>query len=144
MSFSSIPIRSNAYEALASWWNLLRLAGMALEGSGAIRVTSFTVVNNQVAAASITGILMVSGTFKSALIEGVIMRKTDSAGTVRALFRVAAHYDGTNWVLSDPTWDNDVGITLSMTTAGQLQYVSTDISGANYSSNADISVRTFQ
>lgn len=135
--FSSIPVRSNGHRAFASWWNVIRTALINVFGTGALGTTSFTVANNQGAAADVTGLAFTGAVSRSALVHYDIRRKTDTAASeVRERGTLTLLYNA-----QDSVWDTDAnqsyagagaGVTFSVTTAGQVQYTSSSIAGSNY------------
>lgn len=148
-TFTDLPVRDNG-QILIDWFNALRAAGAQLEslfGGGFITETQFDLANNQGSPADITGLLFSSATLRGALIDYDVSRKTDTASSeVRSVGRVAAIYrqESSSWELTIPE-DNgdDTGITLSITSGGQVQYVSTNISGANYEGKINFKATSF-
>lgn len=109
--------------------------------------TSFTIANNQSSAANITGLLFSPTLFRSVKIEYALYRQTDTAGSARAQMgqlRFVYNTQAASWFVSDDFAGQDAGVTFSITSSGQIQYTSTDISGTNYSGNLKYSViKTF-
>jgi hypothetical protein len=136
MSFADIPSRSNGPAITATWFNSIRTAGIALESFlGTITgLTTFTIVNNQVAAADVTGLLLNSTNVKMAVIDYRIRRRTSGGGadervqggSMVALYKQTA----ATWSLTPgPQSGDDAGVEFSITNAGQVQYVSDNQSG---------------
>lgn len=109
--------------------------------------TSFTIANNQSSAANITGLLFSPTLFRSVKIEYALYRQTDTAGSARAQMgqlRFVYNTQAASWFVSDDFAGQDAGVTFSITSSGQIQYTSTNISGTNYSGNLKYSViKTF-
>jgi hypothetical protein len=136
MSFSSIPTRLNGPSIMAEWFNALRTAGIAVESFlGTVTgLTTFTIVNNQVAAANVTGLLFDGTTVKMAVVDYRIRRRTSGGGADErvqggsfvALYKPTA----ATWSITPgPQSGDDAGVTFSITNAGQVQYVSDNQSG---------------
>jgi hypothetical protein len=139
--FNDIPTRTNT-QVNVSWWNSLRAAGAFLEnmlGGGIAVETQFTIANNQSSAASITGLVFDKTVYITAEVQYTVMRKTDTAASgVRETGRLLCTYESQEnaWNI-EPLVDTFMtngpsGITFSITSAGQIQYTSTNITGANY------------
>jgi hypothetical protein len=143
----AIPIRANGGRVTAQWFNALRQAIIDLGGGGGIPETNFVAANNQVAAANITGLVFDSGLYRSAIVECAISRKTDTAlSEVRAISTIYLLYrlETLTWDLQGPQEYGDFhGITFTVTGAGQVQYTSTNIAGANYVGTIKFRARTF-
>jgi hypothetical protein len=147
MSFLTIPERLNGQKILYDWFNALRGAGVDLEafvGSGYIGETSFTIANNQGAAANVTGLSFNSASYKAAHIFVRIQRKTDSSenvsvGVLKAMYRAAT----TTWEILDELGGDFTGVTFSITSGGQVQYTSTNQSGSNYTGTMKFKAITF-
>lgn len=149
---TSIPVRSNGDTVFASWWNLLRTWLIYFFGGGAIPETQFTVANNQGVAADVTGLVFTAASYRSAEVEYELSRKTDTASSeVRAIGRLRLAYraEGTAWAILGEEYHGDeidglpAGVTFSITSAGQVQYTSTNISGSNYVGTLKFRARTF-
>lgn len=105
-------------------------------GAGYIAPTVFAIANNQ-SATNVTGLLLASSVSLSAVFEYHFVRSTRRG---RGFYYAA--FDGTNWIGMDQE-EHGIGqvfsgITLSMTTAGQLQYASDN----HVSGSITINVRT--
>lgn len=102
--------------------------------------TTFTLVNNQAAAANITGLSFNKATYRSFMLTYQIYRSA-SGGSTRAQAGILMGItDGTNWEISNSAVsvpaDDDAGVDLSITSAGQLQYVSDDNGGSYSAANS--------
>lgn len=107
--------------------------------------TRLSLTNNQVAAANLTGLLFDKTLVRAAIITLDIRRKTDTASSeVRATHTVLAFYNtqADTWSIGDKLTGDDDGITLSITSAGQIQYTSSNIAGANGIHNCDFNAET--
>jgi hypothetical protein len=96
--------------------------------------TSFTLVNNQSSAANVTGLLFDKTLYRTAVAIVDVRRKTDTASSeVRASHRLVLLYSAQadSWTLFDEQNGDADGLTFSVTSAGQVQYTSTNITGTN-------------
>jgi hypothetical protein len=136
MSFSDVPVRQNGQLFEVSWVNLLRTAGVAVEGllgSGFLGETSATINNGQVSAADITDLIFASASVKGAFVFGSVQRKTDSADAYALDILYAAYNSRTStWSVTPVVAGGYSGITYSITAAGQLQYTSDTLAGGSY------------
>ncbi len=104
-----------------------RLAGTMVE-------TTFTIANNQGAAADVTGLVYSSASTHGAYINYILRRRTDSAEKV-ATGKLTVRYfkDAATWDIHNEAESSlDLGVTFSITAAGQVQYTSDNLAGASY------------
>jgi hypothetical protein len=95
------------------------------------------IVNNQVAAADVTGLLLDSDSYKSVKVFYEVFRKTGSSERICNGFFTCLYKSGTNaWELEAGSFEGSPahGVTFSITTAGQVQYTSDNMAGTNYES----------
>jgi hypothetical protein len=139
--FTDVTAKSNSAVFTAGWVNDLRTAGINLEalltaalGAGSIAPTTFACADNQSSAANITGLLFSSASVRSALIKLQIRRVSTGGGaTERVQY---GHWVATYNTLA-ATWtldslgasSEDAGVVLSITSGGQVQYTSDDMTG---------------
>jgi hypothetical protein len=140
--FTDVPVRVNdsspSGRVTATWWNILRLCGMALSnyiGTGFIEETAFTFANTQAVAADITGCLFSSASVKSAHVEIAVRRKTATNKAYCWVHLYLFYNDNSSaWELADHVEHGDAsGLTFTVTSAGQVQYTSDTTSGTGYS-----------
>ena len=149
MAFSDVPSRVNGPPIEASWFNALRTAGIALESflGSVIGLTTFTIANNQAAAADVTGLLFNGTSVKMAIIDYRIRRNTTGGGATErvqggsmvALYAAAA---GTWSLTPGPQSGDDAGVTFTITAGGQVQYVSDSQTGTADESILKYTVRS--
>jgi hypothetical protein len=89
--------------------------------AGDIAQTNFNFVNNQSSAADITGFLFSSSSVRSFVAEVSIERGT----TAEAYIIQGINIDG-SFSISQEAIGDDVGVTLSIASSGQMQYISSD------------------
>lgn len=124
---------------------LVALAGVvnSVVGSSDILTTNTVVANNQAVAASVTGATFDTATVRSAIITYSIYRSTSTSESTECGF-VYLNYKSTAG-----TWDLAVagggssGITFTITTGGQLQYTSTNLSGTGYVGKLKYQAKSF-
>ena len=116
--------------------------------AGAIYITdadtTFTIANAQLSAANITGLLIDGISTRAFILDYSIYRKTDTAlsavaqiGQLRAVYNTQS----STWFMSDDFSGQNSGVTLSIQPSGQIQYASTDITGANYVGTLKYTIR---
>jgi hypothetical protein len=96
-------------------------------------VSNFSIANNQSSVANITSLIIDGASYRGFIIEYTLYRKTDTnetaqVGRLRGVYKTVAN----TWLMSDDYSGENAGVTFSITSSGQLQYTSTDISGTNY------------
>jgi len=103
-----------------------------------------TITNNQSTPANITGAVIDSGTIKVFTVDYSIVRTTASSNVIEEGSFSGLYFPlTTTWTLSGQTYSgNDAGITFSITSGGQLQYVSSNISGTPVLSYMKLSIKT--
>jgi hypothetical protein len=107
----------------------------ALPAAIIVSQSSFTIANNQSSATNITGLLFNPASFRSVKIDYAIYRQTDTASSAVAQvgqLKFVYNTQATQWFMSDDYAGQDSGVEFSITSAGQIQYTSTNISGTNY------------
>lgn len=102
-----------------------RIIGTYPQPVGDIFQTSFTAANNQVAAADVTGLL-----FANASVRGftATVNVTIIAGSnLYETFTLEGVQRGADWQMSSTSVGDTSGVVFSITTAGQVQYTSTNV-----------------
>jgi hypothetical protein len=119
-------------EELSSLIAALSTVVSSLQGSGDLSLTSFNIANNQSSAANITGASFDVGQVRSAIIAYSVYRSTADVGASECgqIMITYNSFDST-WRLSQFNV-GDSGMTFSITSGGQIQYTSSNLSGASY------------
>lgn len=145
--FSSVPIRTYGVTN-PSWWNSLRAAGIAIEAflGTFLGETSFTIANNQSAAANVTGLAFAGASIRSFVVDYQIYRNTTGGGATELaeagiLIGTYSTVAGT-WEMQQAPVVGDAGVTLTITSAGQIQYTSSNMTGTPASSTMKFKYRT--
>lgn len=108
-----------------------------LIGPGDILSTTFAIDNNISVATNINGLLFDSGTIRAANVSYTIYRTSTAnpaghseTGTILLTFDDSAPVNE-KWKMTQ-TQNGDAGVPISITDAGQAQYMSTDIGATGY------------
>jgi hypothetical protein len=125
--FDSIPTR--AYTTVQpGWWNIIKTTLQsffnAYFGGGAVAETEVAIANSQTNA-NITGLSFSGSSYRTAHVKFDIKRGTGASEKRARIFATAVYRNG-SWELWDPDYqgDDDIGITFTITVAGQFQYTS--------------------
>lgn len=104
--------------------------------------SSVTIANNQAVAANVTDLILDGAEVRSALVEYSLYRKTDTNEVLQSgIFRVQYKPIEMTWLLGAESYLGDnAGVTFSITSGGQVQYVSDDLTGTNYVGNLKYNV----
>lgn len=98
--------------------------------------TQFTIVDNQSSAANVTDAVWSKTTYRSVILLATAYRSASGGSTRAETFHIMMVNDGTNWACDVRSvaaqGASPAGLTFSVTSAGQLQYVS-DANGGSYS-----------
>ena len=103
-------------------------------GAGAIAQTTFNITNNQATPASVTGLIFDYTVSRSGYIRYTIQRITTGGGATSlvetGIIFVAYRPDTATWdLIPGPSGADYAGVDFSITAGGQVQYVSSNITG---------------
>lgn len=129
-TFAAIPVRLNGDDVDAGWFNILRQAGVDIQGG----YTSFLISNNQASPIAITGLIFDPTLYRSFELDFDIYRNTTGAGATELGERTKMMGVFSTVVNS---WQytflgansGGSGVTLSIDATGQIYYTSTNITG---------------
>lgn len=126
---------TNWGENATNWATAVTSVLNGLSVTGDIGLTTASLANNQVAAADVTSLSFNSSTIRSATIEYSIYRLTGSFELSEAGILIITYTStAATWEITRvSTAGSDSGVTLSITTLGQVQYISTNVAGTGYS-----------
>lgn len=112
-------------------------------GSGDILTTSFNVANNQAIAANVTGASFDDSTVRGFILSYSIYRSTNSneASETGQIYGTYSSTAGT-WEIAQ-SYAGSSGVTFSITNGGQIQYVSSNLSGTSYSGKMKFNGKSF-
>ncbi len=101
-------------------------------GTGDILLTSFNLANNVASPTNVTGMTFDTSTVRSAIIQYSIYRSTNSNETSECgnMYVTYSSTAGT-WELAQ-NYAGSSGVIFTITNAGQIQYVSSNLSGTGY------------
>ena len=119
-------------EDASDWAEAINDVVATLFGTYDVANTTASLTNNQSTAADVSGLLFDSSVVRSFIVNYVVYRSTDS-GYANESGTISAVYDGdTAWVYTiDHEGDGEVDF--QVTSVGQVQYFTSDLSGTNYS-----------
>jgi len=123
-------------EEATAWAEAISNTVNTLQGPNDITVSSFSLTNNQTTPADITGLTfnVSTGGILSVKVDYIIQRIYDSgASVVVESGLIIGNFDGSNFRMSEESTGDDAGITISVTSTGQFQYISSNL--ANSTSN---------
>lgn len=131
-------------EAASDWAQAVTDSLNTLISVGDIFPTSASIANNQSSAVNVAGLAFNIANVKSAVIEYYIARSTslsnlNEQGTISIIYRPSS----TDWEMQRESL-NDAGLLFSITSAGQLQYTSSNLSGTSYQGKIKFRARTLQ
>lgn len=120
-------------EDATAWAEAVTDVLATVSGPGDIGVTSATIANNQSSASNVSGLLFDSAVVRGATINYTVYRTSTTIATPKAeKGTIEVSYDGSSWSLTREATE-DTGVTLTITSGGQVQYTSTDVGATSYS-----------
>lgn len=131
----------NYGESVTSWADAVTRALSTVQKPNDIPDTEATILNNTATFTSVLGLSFNTSEVISINTEYRIQRTTDTITSVESGF-IEGFYDGTNWQITIRSTGN-AGVEFDITGAGQIQYKSTLISGANYSGSISFRAKVF-
>lgn len=123
----SILIYDNSATALRKMTRGNFLSGVPTTSAGDINESSFSAANDQSVAANITGLSFASGTVRS--FSALVSVNIDATSDLFESFELLGINKGSGFDMSVTRVGDDSGVDFSITSAGAVQYVSTNISG---------------
>lgn len=103
------------------------LSGVPVSSAGDINETSFTMVNNQTTPANVTGLAFANATVRS--FEALVSVTRLGTGNVYEVLTLRGVQKDSDWDMSITSNGDDSGVVFSITASGQVQYISSDLSG---------------
>lgn len=131
-------------ESLTTAFEALATIVATLSGTGDILTTSFTVANNIASATNITGLSFDTSVVRSAIVYYSIYRSTLTPTEVSECGQLILTYSSIA-----NTWEmvqfgvGLSGVNFTITTAGQIQYTSTNLIGSSYSGKLKFNAKSF-
>lgn len=115
------------YDTSATALRSMSRANFVGASTGDIKEASFSSANNVLVAADVTGLAFANATVRS--FQAIVSVAIDATADLFEEFELNGIQRGADWVMSVESIGEDSGITFSITTAGQVQYTSTNIAG---------------
>lgn len=105
---------------------------------------SDTIANNQLAFNNIIGLSFSGSTYRTVSIRYSIARATSTVETnCQGELDMTYNTLSGTWTISNDATNSNAGVTFEVTNAGQVQYVSTNMSGTGYVGTIRWSAKTF-
>lgn len=101
--------------------------GSIVATTGDISLTTFSAANNQGSAADVTGFAFANASVRA--FKALVSVAIDATSDLFEQFELQGIQKSSSWEMSVTKLGDDSGITFSITSAGQVQYVSTNVSG---------------
>ena len=120
-------IYDNSATALRKMTRANFLSGIPLTSAGDINETSFSAANNQVVAANVTGLAFAAGVVRS--FNALVSVSIDATSDLYESFELHGTQLTSGFVMSVSSVGDDSGVVFSITSAGQVQYTSTNQAG---------------
>lgn len=95
--------------------------------TGDIGLTTFSAANNQSSAANVTGFAFANGTVRA--FKALVSVAIDATSDLFEQFELQGIQKSASWELSVSKLGDDSGVTFSITSGGQIQYTSSNVSG---------------
>lgn len=130
-------------ESVSDWAEAVSDALETVQAPNDVLVTTASILNNQTSFADIAGFIFDSSEVISINAEFIVIRTTVSPANnlVESGF-IQGNFDGSNWIYGVISQGN-AGITFNITSAGQLQYQSTNVTGTTYVGSITFRGRVF-
>lgn len=103
------------------------LANTGGGSAGDLSEGSFSAVNNQTSPANVTGLAFANATVRS--FDALVSVSIDATTDLYEEFKLQGIQKASNWEMSIESLGDDSGITFSITTGGQIQYTSSNLTG---------------
>lgn len=104
-----------------------QLNSKASASAGDIAPSTFAAANNQSAAANVTGLAFANASITS--FEALISIKLTATASLFQTVKILGIQKASSWEITEVSAGDDTGIVFSITTAGQIQYTSTNQTG---------------
>lgn len=95
--------------------------------AGDIAHSSFSAANNQVAVANVTGLAFAAGTVRS--FKAQVSVSIDATTDLNEVFELTGVQLASGFVMASSSVGDDSGVVFTITSAGQVQYVSQNVAG---------------
>lgn len=123
----AILIYDNSAAALKKMTRSNFLSGVPVSSAGDINETSFSAANNQAVAADVTGLVFANATVRS--FKALVSVTIDATADLFEVFELVGIQKGAAWDMAQTSTGDNSGLVFSITSAGQVQYTSTNVTG---------------
>lgn len=123
-------------QAATGWASEVTTVLSSIQSADDILETSFSIANDTLSPLNIEGLFFNPVTVRGATIQYSFYRTTSltelaEKGIIELVYKNGGT-SGSKWTLSRSFVGDDAGVTISMTDAGQGQYISSNLSGTSY------------
>jgi hypothetical protein len=126
--YTPAQVGSEGNDKISAHLNGINTALSTSGGSpGDIAETSFSASNNQSAAANVTGFVFSNAGVRS--FQALVSVAIDATGDLNEEFVLNGIQKASSWEMTAMSRGDDSGVVFSITTGGQVQYTSTNVSG---------------
>jgi hypothetical protein len=130
-------------EQVTDWATAVSDALQSVQQPNDILVTAANIANNIAVPTNIPGFSFDTAEVQSINCEYIIRRTTTSpAQVIQESGFIEGNFDGSNWAISVRA-TGSADVSLSITPAGQIQYISSDLVGANYQGQITFKAKVF-
>lgn len=133
----------NYGESVTDWAEAVSIALETVQQPNDITTTTATILNNISSPTSVTGFSFDTSEVVSINSEFIVTRTTDvpAVNLVESGF-IQGNFDGANWSISIESV-GDAGIDFDITAGGQITYISTNLTGSNYTGTIRFKAKVF-
>lgn len=119
-----------------------------LLGPNDLLETAFNIANNQVSVADVTGLILNAASVRAGEISYSIYRQTDTnsfveTGKINVAYNNASP-NPNKWELNQGSIVGNAGVVFTINNSGQIQYTSSNVSGANYTGTMKFRLKSLQ
>ena len=114
-----------------------------IQGTGDILTTAFTISNNQASPANVTSLSFDTSVIRAAIINYSVYRSTNTTEESEAgIIMITYSSTAGTWQFAQ-TCAGTSGVVFTITNAGQIQYISTNLGGTNYVGKLKFSAKAY-
>lgn len=128
-------------EEVTDWATAVSTALGTVQQRNDIPITTAPVINNITIPTAVPGFSFDTTEVISVQAEYIVRRNTDTSSLVESGV-IRGNFDGQDWYITIKT-ERDAGITLDITSSGQITYTTTNQTGANYDGFISFKARVF-
>lgn len=130
-------------ESVTDWATAVSNALTNVQQPNDILTQSASIANNQTSASSIPGFSFDTSEVLAINAEYIIIRRTVSpANNFVESGTLTGNFDGSDWTISRRQ-QGEAGVEFTITSGGQVQYTSSDVSGTSYTGEISFKAKVF-